>query len=91
MKVETLIKKRGDKEECVFCGEIENLTVDHVTPQVLGVRNGLDWENLQILCKRCNSVKGGTTMSELKRYISRVYKKVGGKGYSFCPFCGEEL
>ena len=41
---------------CQRCGSDEPLTVDHVTPLSRGGSNTA--ENLQALCRRCNSIKG---------------------------------
>ena len=41
---------------CQHCGTGQRLTIDHVKPVVLGGGNGA--ENLQALCKSCNSRKG---------------------------------
>jgi len=50
-----LCKKYGNK--CLCCGEVKKLTVDHVIPLILGGANSI--ENIQPLCKSCNSKKGG--------------------------------
>ena len=45
-----------DGFSCKHCGSKEDLTIDHIYPEVHG---GTDYcENLQTLCRRCNSVKG---------------------------------
>lgn len=44
------------KFKCVFCGNKENLTIDHIIPVSKGGSD--DEDNLQILCKSCNSKKG---------------------------------
>jgi len=49
-----LILRDGPK--CKTCGTTQNLTVDHIVPIYYGGTNDLD--NLQILCKSCNSRKG---------------------------------
>ena len=49
-----LLKKYNFK--CVYCGEKENLSIDHIKPVKLG--GGDELNNLQILCKSCNSKKG---------------------------------
>jgi len=41
---------------CVHCATTENLTIDHVYPVKLGGSD--DINNLQILCRSCNSKKG---------------------------------
>lgn len=45
-----------DNFTCQSCGTRSNLAVDHIRPELLGGTIGL--ENLQTLCKSCNSVKG---------------------------------
>lgn len=41
---------------CVTCGTKKQLTVDHIIPISKG--GGNDFENLQTMCKSCNSRKG---------------------------------
>ncbi len=41
---------------CVRCGTTEDLTADHIRPRAHGGTN--EPENLQTLCRRCNSRKG---------------------------------
>lgn len=43
---------------CKECGTDENLTIDHIIPLARGGTNKL--ENLQVLCKSCNSRKGAS-------------------------------
>lgn len=45
-----------DNFTCQVCKTRENLTVDHRFPEALG--GTLDEENLQTLCRSCNSRKG---------------------------------
>lgn len=45
-----------DEFTCLHCGTGENLSIDHIHPVVLGGTN--DRENLQTLCRPCNSRKG---------------------------------
>lgn len=42
-------------KQCLNCGTKENITIDHIIPLSIGGRNIL--ENIQILCKSCNSKK----------------------------------
>jgi 5-methylcytosine-specific restriction endonuclease McrA len=60
-----------DQFTCQACG-LEGNTVDHITPRSLG--GGDDEFNLQCLCYRCNSAKGG---------INRQNGKNGNKGGFF--------
>lgn len=45
-----------DNFTCQSCGSRRRLTIDHKEPQKYGVNN--DIENLQTLCRSCNSKKG---------------------------------
>lgn len=58
----------GEQEGyCPGCNEHEkfkNMDVDHIFPRSRGGTN--DVENLQLLCRRCNSSKGDKTMEEWK-------------------------
>ena len=44
-----------DKYRCVKCGSRKNLEIHHIVPHAKG-SNRL--ENLQLLCQRCNRMKG---------------------------------
>jgi 5-methylcytosine-specific restriction endonuclease McrA len=45
-----------DGPTCKHCGTSQNLTIDHIFPVYWGGTNSMD--NLQLLCKSCNSKKG---------------------------------
>lgn len=45
-----------DAYRCRRCGAEDNLSIDHITPWSLGGDNSQD--NLQVLCRSCNSRKG---------------------------------
>lgn len=49
---------------CVYCGEKENLQVDHIKPKSKYKELALEWTNLQILCWPCNRTKAA---KEVKR------------------------
>lgn len=51
----TLVYTR-DGRSCQVCGTTEHLTLDHIHPKSLGGQDVL--ENLQTLCRPCNSRKG---------------------------------
>ena len=71
---------------CVRCGKKlreDDVEVDHILPQKYGGGNGLD--NLQCMCKHCNSSKGASlrdtipdyarnNMDRAKRSISSLFK-----------------
>ncbi|PSK81154.1 HNH endonuclease [Prolixibacter denitrificans] len=46
------------ENRCVFCGSMENLSVDHIYPRSKYPDKALDPMNTQILCSKCNSSKG---------------------------------
>lgn len=45
-----------DGARCRTCGSVEDLVVDHIVPVSRGGRTL--WENLQTLCRPCNTRKG---------------------------------
>ena len=45
-----------DNHRCVKCGSTKNLEIHHIIPHARGGSNRL--ENLQLLCRRCNRMKG---------------------------------
>lgn len=51
-----------DEYRCVHCGTHKELSVDHIHPEVHGGTDAFD--NLQTLCKPCNSAKGDTIPDE---------------------------
>lgn len=51
--------------KCVCCGETKELTIDHVIPLSKGGRNDID--NIQPLCKSCNSSKKDKTIDYRRR------------------------
>lgn len=66
-KVKDKVKRdvmRRDNNQCLNCGKKEDLTLDHIIPISLG---GCDSnENLQILCRSCNSKKS-TSIIDLRK------------------------
>ena len=66
-------KMYGEQEgNCNFCGEwqrIGNLEVDHIVAQSKGGTDHPD--NLQLLCRNCNGVKGNRGMEYLKAEMQK--------------------
>lgn len=56
--------------ECLACGEKKDLTVDHVIPLSKGGTNNID--NIQPICRSCNSKKGVKTIDYRKNVASTV-------------------
>lgn len=48
--------------ECVYCGAIIDLQLDHATPLSRGGANA--WWNLTVACAKCNRAKWGRTVAE---------------------------
>ncbi len=63
----------GHQPFCICCGSEKNLTFDHVIPVSKGGTDNL--LNGQILCKKCNTVKGNKilTIEELRK---KLYKAI---------------
>ena len=53
-----------DKYRCVFCGDHMDLCADHIHPEARGGET--TFENLQTLCRPCNTSKG-TKVMEVSR------------------------
>jgi site-specific DNA-methyltransferase (adenine-specific) len=72
---EKSVKERLYKEQngcCNGCGtlfEMRNLTVDHIIPKSKG--GGSYYENYQLLCGSCNSIKGNRPMEYLRVKIEK--------------------
>lgn len=56
-----------DGGACVYCGSVDDLTLDHKTPEMHGGDNSTD--NLQTACRRCNAQKRDLTHEE---YTARL-------------------
>lgn len=59
-----------DKAACVACGAADELHIDHIEPRSKG---GTDEpSNLQVLCSRCNLIKGDRTMDHLLARLAQL-------------------
>jgi len=63
--------------KCVFCGNPEKLTIEHLTPVVQFGKDEID--NAAVACKRCNSTKHGKALAEwLSRYSEATAVRIRG-------------
>ena len=82
------IEEYLDRHNCARCNSHENLTIDHIiTVAFLMGQFGatkeetFDWDNFQVLCRRCNTLKSGRfdlshekTKPLLVKYINKYCK-----------------
>ena len=54
---------------CVYCGDTEKLTIDHVLPVSRGGKS--TFENCVCACGDCNSRKSDKTPSEAKMFLKK--------------------
>ncbi len=62
-----------DSFACVYCGEPEDLTFDHVIPRSQGGRT--TWANIVAACAPCNLRKGGRTPKQARMAVQRLPKR----------------
>jgi hypothetical protein len=61
-EIREYIKEKNNADECIFCGQTTDLTLEHLLPRHF---NGPDTEkNLVWICKSCNSQKGAKRLYE---------------------------
>lgn len=53
-------------ESCMKCGSTERVVVDHIKSRCVGGTN--EFENLQLLCWKCNKRKGSRKVENYKPY-----------------------
>jgi hypothetical protein len=51
---------------CMKCGSIEGIQVDHIKPRSLFPELELELDNLQILCRPCNSAKSNRIIADYR-------------------------
>ena len=61
---------KRDGYRCVYCGNRDGLTLDHVMPKSRGGRD--TWTNLVTACMRCNAKKGNQTPEEAGMFLKRA-------------------
>ena len=71
------IIERAGGEHCAYCEKRGSMAIDHIIPLSRGGTNEAD--NLQLLCRSCNSKKGnrlaGDIIYEHDYTILRIWKK----------------
>ncbi len=68
---------------CLKCGSINDLSIDHIVALSNGGDNSV--ENLQTLCKGCNSSKGGSTKDYRKSNVDSTLSQRCGNHSASCP------
>jgi 5-methylcytosine-specific restriction endonuclease McrA len=58
-----------DRFQCQYCGDLRELTFDHVVPRAHGGRT--TWENVATACAPCNLRKGGRTPVQARMHLFR--------------------
>jgi HNH endonuclease len=56
------LKEKEMADTCIYCGEQRDLTVEHILPRSCGGEDIPD--NVVMVCKSCNSSKGGKRLYE---------------------------
>ena len=60
---------RRDENQCQYCGNRKQLTIDHVIPRSRGGKH--TWNNVVIACATCNGRKGNKTPQEAKMTLCK--------------------
>lgn len=95
VEMEWMIEQREKRSLCSKCGASYPLTIDHILPKIMLLQLGLDEErhidsdNLEVLCRACNQLKGDRldfsnkkTIPLLKKYIALVERRYENNSHS---------
>jgi hypothetical protein len=66
----SVLKKYGYR--CLKCGEARHICVDHIKPRSKYPELSLDLDNLQVLCRSCNSSKGDRNTEDYRNHALGV-------------------
>lgn len=72
-----------DGNRCLKCGSSNDLSIDHVVPLSKGGDN--DTDNLQTLCKTCNSSKGASSKDYRKINVGSTLDQRNSREVASCP------
>lgn len=72
-----------DGNRCLKCGSSNDLSIDHIVPLSKGGDN--DTNNLQTLCKTCNSSKGSSSKDYRKTNVGSTLNQRCSKQVAACP------
>lgn len=64
---------KRSKRRCEWCGSKHEIGIDHIRPRCLGGTN--QRRNLQVLCNKCGTWKGGDSPDRIIRRIRRLKVK----------------
>ena len=56
-------------EKCMRCDSTKQISVDHIKPYSLHKELSLDFNNLQLLCKSCNSKKSNKNENDYRPFV----------------------
>jgi 5-methylcytosine-specific restriction endonuclease McrA len=70
---------KRDNYTCQYCGEKNNLTIDHVVPTSRG--GGNSYSNLVVACNSCNTKKGNRLPEEAGMKLKTIPKAPFNKLY----------
>ncbi len=65
-----LVKMYGEK--CMCCNSTEHISVDHIKPYSLYKQLSLDLDNLQLLCRSCNSKKSNKHSTDYRPLANSI-------------------
>ncbi len=55
--------------ECMCCGSKQEIQVDHIKPKSIYPELAFDFNNLQVLCRKCNFDKGLNIIDYRKKHL----------------------
>jgi hypothetical protein len=62
--------------QCMKCGATDFLAVDHIKPYSIYPELSLDFDNLQVLCRPCNSSKSNRKIVDYRPIVVKKYNSL---------------